>query len=352
MYYFKKNKFRQLFNFSFWGVLILSIWTLFATSTEPLIINNGILKLIFEFEFTGQSIIHNLAIGVVVSYIFYFIVVYLPEKKKQQDLKPLLKNKIYGIVRNISITIEYIDKYADSDISIFDMKKDEFTEKVGGIPAGVILCENPSTTEMHDVIQLNLKIHQDIITTLRLIDDLQSYMPFLDSECVALLSEIRYSKSLSTLDFLKNLNTEKIKNQHLNVISEYLYQMYDLSRTLQTLNKKILGCEKEYPKSATCSRVFTGTQLVENFQKAYEQVYNFKGVNVNINNKSIIVTHKENQIEIYDIYDINYIYSDWFCIKSLLVKLWKEQPNNKFDRKNIFYAPLKVEFESLKLPVY
>ncbi|OEF48741.1 hypothetical protein A1OW_14345 [Enterovibrio norvegicus] len=348
MYFVKKNKFRMFFNFFFWGVISFSIWTLFATSTEPVIINNSVLKFIFEFKFTGQTIIHNLAIGVVVSYIFYFIVVYLPEKKKQQDLKPLLKDKVYGIVRSISITIEYIGKYTDSDFSIFEMKKDEFIEKVGEIPAGLILCENPTTSEMHDVIQLNLKVHKDIVTTLRLIDDLQSYMPFLDSECVALLSEIRYSKSLSTLDFLKGLNTEKIKNQNLNVISEYLYQMYDLSRDLQKLNKRILGCEKEYPKSSIRSLVFKDSQLVENFQKAYEQAYGLKDVNVNIKNKNILITHNENEIEIYDIYDISYRYSDWFCIKSLLVKLCREHPDNNFNRKNKFYSPLKVEFKPLK----
>ncbi len=351
MYYFKTNKFTRLLSFSFWGGLFFSVWAVFATSTDPLIYESVILKKLFEWDFTGKSIFHNLFIGVVVSYIFYFVVVFLPEKKKQHDLKPLLNDKVYGVVRSISSMISYLDKYIDSDISLYDMKEEDFIEKVGNIPAGLILTENPSATEMHSVIQLNKKVHSDILIIFKLIDDLQGYMPFLDSECVALLSEIRYNKLLiSSLVYLENLNSNKIRNQKLNVINKELYNIYMCSRQLQNLNKKILGCERDYPISKTTGTLFyTDYQIIKNFQKAYENFYKFTHFNVNVTADEITVTYRDNNTQIHDTYDVLYKYSSWFCIKSLLVKLWNEHPDKRFAVKNIFHAPLQVEFKQLDL---
>lgn len=71
-----------------WFFLAITVILLFKSSDEPLISllsDTFVGEALYKFEL-GNSIIFNLCIGYIVSLFFYFLVVVIPEKRKQKEL--------------------------------------------------------------------------------------------------------------------------------------------------------------------------------------------------------------------------------------------------------------------------
>ncbi|WP_435247186.1 hypothetical protein ACMAZD_10550 [Vibrio sp. nBUS_14] len=71
-----------------WLFLVIAAFLLFKSSDEPLIYllsDTFLEEALYKFEL-GNSIIFNLCIGYIVSLFFYFLVVVIPDKRKQKEL--------------------------------------------------------------------------------------------------------------------------------------------------------------------------------------------------------------------------------------------------------------------------
>ncbi|EHD2281284.1 hypothetical protein JRK33_002208 [Vibrio cholerae] len=75
--------------------VVLASYTALASSSEPLLLT--VESNVYEFLFTElipvNSVVFNLSIGVVVSYIFYFLVVFLPSYRARKLVSPVLKKR-------------------------------------------------------------------------------------------------------------------------------------------------------------------------------------------------------------------------------------------------------------------
>ncbi|EGQ7696167.1 hypothetical protein IS634_004182 [Vibrio vulnificus] len=75
--------------------VVLASYTALASSSEPLLL--AVESKVYEFLLTDlipvNSVVFNLSIGVVVSYIFYFLVVFLPSYRARKLVSPVLKKR-------------------------------------------------------------------------------------------------------------------------------------------------------------------------------------------------------------------------------------------------------------------
>ncbi|MDE1266148.1 hypothetical protein [Vibrio aestuarianus] len=84
--------------------VVLASYTALASSSEPLLLDveSKVYELLFTELVPVNGVVFNLSIGVVVSYIFYFLVVFLPSYRARKLVSPVLKKR----EKRISIAIK------------------------------------------------------------------------------------------------------------------------------------------------------------------------------------------------------------------------------------------------------
>ncbi|WP_394245992.1 hypothetical protein [Vibrio profundi] len=119
-------KYKEEFTLATIG-LLSSIGVLVA-STDPLlsVLQDTLIESILVNDFSGNSIIFNLSIGVLVSTIFYIMMVYIPEKRKQKQIDPTIFNLIEKLISSGSMVALEVSNQANASTR-FASKKD-FTE--------------------------------------------------------------------------------------------------------------------------------------------------------------------------------------------------------------------------------
>ena len=85
-------------------VLLVAIFFVIRGSTAPLINQNSILHWFFYSDPNGDKTIYNIGISVIAGYIFYFVQVYIPEKRR-------VKRKILGFSESHRHEIYILNQY-------------------------------------------------------------------------------------------------------------------------------------------------------------------------------------------------------------------------------------------------
>lgn len=75
-----------------WGLFFVALFLLFKSSDEPIVINS-LQPLLRQFD-SGNTIIFNICIGYIVSLLFYLLIVFVPEKRRENELKQKLGQPI------------------------------------------------------------------------------------------------------------------------------------------------------------------------------------------------------------------------------------------------------------------
>ena len=83
-----------------WILTAVSIFLVIKTSNSPIIpiLRSTFIEKLFQQFYYDNSLLYDIAIGYLVSVIFYVIVVYLPEKQKQNDLRHLIDSRCETII--------------------------------------------------------------------------------------------------------------------------------------------------------------------------------------------------------------------------------------------------------------
>lgn len=92
-----------------WGLLPVAFFLLFKSSEEPLLIAS--MRPIFRQFDSGNTIIFNICIGYIVSLLFYILVVFIPEKRRNQELKTKLGQPISFLLEAFSSGIFHWSKH-------------------------------------------------------------------------------------------------------------------------------------------------------------------------------------------------------------------------------------------------
>ncbi|MEZ9205127.1 hypothetical protein AB4151_22470 [Vibrio splendidus] len=325
-------------------LIILAFFAIFATSTEPLIIDNNLFIMMFSWGFSGQSIIHNLSLGIIVSWIFYFFVVHIPEKKRQRDLTPFISDKIFKITREIASVVTETAKFADTDKLLSTLSKEDFQLIFDNIPASSIGRISSSASKPLDVESLDMYILNSINRVRDNIDELFTYITFIDSNILREINDLRHSRvplhPFEIKIFTNAIRKGKGKKSY-NSLGHTIYFLYQKCIILQRLNKTVYN--HEYTSNLDAlklgSNIYCEGEIIENFKK------NFPEGNVSfVNNKIEVETEVDGSTVLF-LFDEEYNYYDLVtltqCIKKSnedLIKL-NEQYKNTEVRSIRFKSP-------------
>lgn len=129
-----------------WGLLPTALFLLFKSSDEPLLIDS-IGPLFKKFE-NGNTIIFNICIGYIVSLLFYILVVFIPEKSRNRELKEKLGQPISFIFEALSSGIFHWSKHVinckpiNDHIKVIDQFKNQANFKALGEPRAIVILQS------------------------------------------------------------------------------------------------------------------------------------------------------------------------------------------------------------------
>lgn len=112
------------------GIFIFSSWVFVSASNDELVswLNYPEVKWLFVNCLTGNSIAFNLSLGFIVSSIFYFFVAYLPEKRRQKHLKPMVKKRLEKTLEKSTKLFKCLLKYSSAEVELHSLKKSDFKD--------------------------------------------------------------------------------------------------------------------------------------------------------------------------------------------------------------------------------
>ena len=205
------------------------------------ILNDIVLNDVPEIFKRGDEIgqlLSNLSRAYISSYIFYFVVVVLKERKNKKniyiavyDLTKNLISRAYGVYHDIvSASGDNGKDYNNKTIT-----KEQYRElcKIAnpkGIPQNRIMgsLTNPSVANYGQFIYSNSVSHVKHYT-----EKIFKYMPFLDTEHVKLLNKLNNSVFFLVADSL----TWPTKNTDFSAYSDNMYEFLEFVRELEDYNE-------------------------------------------------------------------------------------------------------------------
>ncbi len=177
------------------------------------------------------TIAYSLGTNYLVSAIFYFIVVYLPEKRKQKDVSPYIFDKIENLIFSMYAVNSNIINTSGKGYSFKTLKEDELTEACKAI--------NPKEHKsfFHNGItnifehHFGYKCYNDWSRIISSIEELFRFLPYMDTGLVYYLNQIRQCPLGITISSLKDF--QEFKNENMEVYAKDFYQLYILTKNLR-----------------------------------------------------------------------------------------------------------------------
>lgn len=129
-----------------WGLLPIALFLLFKSSDEPVLINS-IEPLFRKFE-NGNTIIFNICIGYIVSLLFYILVVFIPENRRNRELKEKLGQPISYIFEAFSSGFFHWSKHVihckpiNDHIKVIDQFMNRANFKELGKPSAIVILQS------------------------------------------------------------------------------------------------------------------------------------------------------------------------------------------------------------------
>jgi len=221
----------------------VSCFFAFAASNEPLAsyLNYDLLGYIFTKVMPVNGLICNFFLGVAVSYVFYFLVVFLPERRAKNHIKPILSKRVKKINDAVERMIRDISLVSGIELQYLNLDKNSLKEALSKV--------NSNSTHKRFVYS---KPRKDA-TGQYLIEDGKF---FFDKYCYSLNQRLAHEWSIvrrtrmdlfelygllslsmiQELDSLENLAFDFLFADNVNTIQytgEQIYELYDFSKKLK-----------------------------------------------------------------------------------------------------------------------
>ncbi|MEZ8129512.1 hypothetical protein [Enterovibrio norvegicus] len=174
---------------------------------------------------------YNFCIGLVASYVFYFIVVHVKEQSDKDNVKAYVFSKSNCVVGNYKCVIRAVKKevgYMGTE-DYFDQ------EKIHELFLKVVPNSDAPMVSSYDSSRLNwVQFLNDYrISSIRLIDKMLKVMPYLDTEHIQLLSAIEDSHY-----FIEISGLSGIGNPDISIWSETFYKYSLDCKALEKYNAR------------------------------------------------------------------------------------------------------------------
>lgn len=179
--------------------------------------------------FVGGSklgrLIYSLSLAYLGSFIFYFFVVHLKEKRNKMVLEPYVSEKSRTVIHSGKIIFKFLTKVSGKELN------DEYPT----LKEVEIMCleidPNSNIEGWHETNWLRLFRHY-VIQSERAIKSMYDKVSFLDAELVRILGDIQSTAHYNSVNTGPKLN--KIANTDLSQFSKPLFQYFELVKRLET----------------------------------------------------------------------------------------------------------------------
>lgn len=221
---------------------VLSMIVLIKTSDKELLFNNVLLNKIF-IQFSSDNLLYQaIFAGIFVSYIFYIIVVKIPNDRKSKNIERVLSKKLMEVLLTLSGIFEDLIKQSKSDYKVEELDSSKINECIGIIDQNSVV-EGVAKNRNLDQFLYREYIAQKWMMLMKQSDEVIKYNALLDGECVRCLHDIQKSKISTIIPYLLDLTTN-IENfdQCGNLFNDLLEKsielnIYYLSRFKNTIYK-------------------------------------------------------------------------------------------------------------------
>ena len=233
------------------SVCTIAVFLMLISSSDPILpaLENTFLSVILINQLSGNAILFNLSIGIIVSTIFYFIVVFLPERQKVKDVQPQIEQYISAILtRTYSLASETV-KHSGKNYDLLAITSEEFLD--------VCTAVNPQS--------INKNFHNNDVNLfqqhygyacannwdfiIKNINNIMHFLPFVDTGMVKLLNEIRSSSFGLTVGGLKEI--DKLKNTDMAAWAPCIFKVFTLGEELEKYYKAHINIKFQHPFKKT-----------------------------------------------------------------------------------------------------
>lgn len=184
------------------------------------------------------NIIYNISMSYIVSYIFYLMLVYLPDKKRQNDIREHVKSILNSIIAANDSEIDAIEKATKQKINIMRMTEEEFQtlfiNKIKMEEKAPFVNRVHFTTEVYEWDRFLLS---NLEYTVELKQLLFTYMIYLEDPLIKILNNIIISNYYQ--HGKRMLSTPNRENQDPKLIASYLFQYHKSIEDLKYYRKSL-----------------------------------------------------------------------------------------------------------------
>lgn len=240
---------RKLPNWLFIGIVLTSLVFMILSSEEPVIpfLQGTFVQSVLVSSLSGNEIIFSLSMGIVVSSIFYLIVVYLPEKQKKSDIVPQINQYISQVVSRSKGFVADVLKHSGKELDLKTLSEEEFLEACKSV--------NPTeiTQKFHDggagifERHFGYACYNQWQLIEKNINDVMHFLPYVDTGVVKILNKMRSSTFSMTVGSLRDV--DKLKNSDMSAWAPCIYKVFELSRELENYYRRHV--DKEFRIQAT-----------------------------------------------------------------------------------------------------
>jgi hypothetical protein len=215
------------------ALTVISLFLILKSSGDPIInpIENTIFEDVFlQFSY-GNNIIFDISIGYLVSAIFYFIVVFLPDRRKNKDVEPYINSKVEEVIFSLYALNRDIITTAGKNYCFKTLKKEELIDAcslVNPKENKSLFHNGPNSVfEQH----FGYKCFNTWSRITSNIDEAFRFLPYIDTELVFYFNEIRSSNLRFSVSNLKDC--EACENTNIAVHADEFYKVYLLTKSLR-----------------------------------------------------------------------------------------------------------------------
>ncbi len=212
---------------------LVSVLLIFKTSNEPILpmFQGGFIEDVFQRFTLSNELIYDLSIGYIVSVIFYLIVVYIPEKKKQNDIKPYINSKCEEIIFYCYALLHEIISKSNNLYDYKTLTKEQLVEMCTVVNPKEHLYNFGEGVGIITQRNLGYKIFNDWTRISKEIEEIFRLLPFIDTGLIQRLNSIYTNFLRFTIRDLAEIG--KLKNENLGAWSETFYKFYLESKDLR-----------------------------------------------------------------------------------------------------------------------
>ncbi|EJI1281221.1 hypothetical protein CGH09_23925 [Vibrio parahaemolyticus] len=212
--------------------MLVSMVLIFVASEEPIIslFANTWLQHVFVNAVSGNSIVFNLSIGIFVSCVFYIIVVYIPEQRRQRDFAPEIQRHVEQVIGRTNSIISKIHNKSGKSFDLASFTKEELVD------ACKLFNPKDIPEYFHSGIgntytsNFAYGCYVQWTFVLEGIDGAIRYLPFVDTGLINILHKIRNCSFTHAASGLQNF--ERLKNTDMAPWAPQIYELYELTLEL------------------------------------------------------------------------------------------------------------------------